>query len=80
MRWLCWVTEALPKCLVHLSPLVRIREEDSATALGRGQGQLVKGENLGRCLEDATLGVATHSQSTQLSVWAPPGHEPDAKS
>lgn len=80
LRQLCGVTGALPKCLVHLSPLVRTREEDSATALGRGQGQLVKGEDLAPCLEDATLGAAAHSQSTQASVWAPPGHEPDAKS
>lgn len=51
---------------VHLSALTRTREEDSATALGGVQGQLVEGEDLAPGLEDATPGAAAHSQSTHL--------------
>ena len=51
---------------VHLSALARTGEEDSATALGGVQGQLVKGEDLAPGLEDATPGAAAHWQSTHL--------------
>ena len=51
---------------VHLSALVRTREEDSATALGGVQGQLVEGEDLAPSLEDAAPGTAAHSKSTHL--------------
>ena len=66
---------------VHLSALARTGEEDSATALGGVQGQLVKGEDLAPGLEDATPGAAAHSQSTHLGdrgrAWSePPGRRP----
>ena len=51
---------------VHLSALARTGEEDSVTALGGVQGQLVKGEDLAPGLEDATPGAAAHWQSTHL--------------
>lgn len=65
--------------LSHEAPLTR--EEDSATALGGIQGQLVKGEDLAPGLEDATPGAAAHSQSTHLGdrgrAWSePPGRRP----
>ena len=57
------------------------REEDSATALGGVQGQLVEGEDLAPGLENATPGAAAHSQSTHLGdrgrAWSePPGRRP----
>ena len=66
---------------VHLSALARTGEEDSATALGGVQGQLVEGEDLAPGLEDATPGAAAHSQSTHLGdrgrAWSePPGRRP----
>ena len=61
-----WGSWGLAKMPVHLSALPRSRQEHSATALGRLQGQLVKGEDLTPSLEDATSGPAAHLQCTHL--------------
>lgn len=63
-----WGSWGLAKMSVHLSALPRTRQEHSAPALGRLQGQLVKGEDLTPSLEDATPGPAAHPQCTHLQL------------
>jgi hypothetical protein len=51
-----WGSWGLAKMSVHLSALPKTRQKHSVPALGRLQGQLVKGEDLTHSLEDATPG------------------------